>query len=223
MKNISTQKQRILQFIDFKGISKNKFYINTGISNGTLDKKSGLSMESVEKFYSTYPEVSAEWLLTGKKPMLKENNLNVVAEPEVSYTRKTQDSIPYYDVDFIAGPLDTFDNQTVTPEYYMDIPEFKGCTAFRAYSDSMEKSIKSGSILFGTKVENWFEHLEYGQIYGIVSNDGRRYLKYIRKYKKDPNNYYTLRSENPDYDDFEIPRKNIRSIWLVHGWLNRRT
>ena len=74
MKNISIQKSRILQFIDYKGISKNKFYIETGISNGVLDKKSGLSMETVEKFYSTYPEINLEWLLTGKGSMLKNSN-----------------------------------------------------------------------------------------------------------------------------------------------------
>lgn len=73
MTNISTQKERILKFLEFKGISKNKFYIKTGISNGVLDKKSGLSMDTVEKFYSTYEEVSAEWLLTGKGDMLKPN------------------------------------------------------------------------------------------------------------------------------------------------------
>jgi phage repressor protein C with HTH and peptisase S24 domain len=221
LKNYSTQKERILQFIDYKGISKNKFYIQTGISNGTLDKKSKLSMDSVEKFYSTFPELNPEWILTGKEPMLKNNLL--VNEPQDEYKITKDKGVPFYDVDFIAGELETFDNQTVVPEYYMDIPEFNGCTAFRAYSDSMEKIIKSGSILFGTKIENWFEHLEYGQIYGVISNDGRRYLKYIRKYVKDPDSYYTLRSENQDYDDFEIPRKNIRSIWLIHGWLNRRT
>lgn len=73
MTNFSTQKERILQFIESKGISKNKFYIETGISNGVLDKKSGLSMDTVEKFYSKYPEINPEWILTGKGDMLKED------------------------------------------------------------------------------------------------------------------------------------------------------
>lgn len=95
---------------------------------------------------------------------------------------KNDKLVPFYDIDFAAGnALTLVDNTQVTPDYYMDVPEFSGCTAFRAYSDSMEKLIKSGSILFGTKVEEWQIHLEYGQIYGIICTDGRRYLKYIKK------------------------------------------
>jgi phage repressor protein C with HTH and peptisase S24 domain len=131
--------------------------------------------------------------------------------------------VPYYDVDFAAGvDIMMFDDSSVTPAYYMDIPEFSGCKAFRAYSDSMEKLIKSGSILFGTKEASWLEHLEFGQIYGIVCTDGRRYLKYIRRAENN-SEYFLLRSENKDYDDFEIPKRVIRSIWLIHGWLHRRT
>jgi hypothetical protein len=48
----------------------------------------------------------------------------------------------------------------------------------------MEGLIKSGSILFGTKVERWLEHLEYGQVYGIICDDGRKYLKYIKRYRE---------------------------------------
>ena len=131
--------------------------------------------------------------------------------------------VPYYDVDFAAGTdIATFNDDSVQPAYYMDVPEFSGCTAFRAYSDSMEKLIKSGNVLFGTKIETWHEHLEYGQIYGIICNDGRRYLKYIRR-ADNHTQHFLLRSENSNYDDFDMPKSAIRSIWLIHGWLNKRT
>lgn len=157
-----------------------------------------------------------------------------VDEPEHDYTtapngktdkkKKDGELIPFFEIDFAAGnALTMLDNNKATPDYYMDVPEFAGCTAFRAYSDSMERLIKSGSILFGTKVEEWNVHLEFGQIYGIVCNDGRRYLKYIRKFKENPKEYFSLFSENSSYDDFEIPINAIRNIWLIHGWLNRRT
>jgi hypothetical protein B2_07877 len=64
-------KERILQFIDYKRFSKSKFYRETGLSNGILDKKSGLTLDSIEKIYSKYPEINIEWLLTGKGEMLK--------------------------------------------------------------------------------------------------------------------------------------------------------
>jgi len=133
-------------------------------------------------------------------------------------------SVIYTDSDFSAGNSIEFfdDNQMIQSAYTMDIPEFKGTVAFRAYGDSMEPSIKSGSIVFATKIEDWISHLEYGQVYGIVCNDNRRYLKYIRRSKKE-STHFLLKSENEFYDDFELPKDKIKNIWLIHGWLNKRT
>lgn len=117
-----------------------------------------------------------------------------------------------------------FDNNyTMLPASRMDIPEFSGCTAFRTYSNSMEKLIKSGDILFATKVADWQSHLEYGQIYNIVCTDGRKYLKYIRRSKTNDRTKFLLRSENSEaYDDFEIEKSKIKAVWLIHGWVTGR-
>jgi hypothetical protein len=92
LKNISTVKERILQLIDYKNISKNKFYIETGVSNGILDKKGGLTLETIEKIYSRFPEINMNWLLFEEGEMVKEkeytpsNDVFTIAEPEVNYT-----------------------------------------------------------------------------------------------------------------------------------------
>jgi len=136
--------------------------------------------------------------------------------------RKSDALIPFYNADFMAGAAEMYyEDATIYPEYYMDVPEFYGCTAFRAYSDSMESKIRSGNILFGIKINDWRSHLEYGQIYGITCTDGRRYLKYIRKDKDDK--HFLLKSENENYDDFTIPKSKINNIWLIEGWLDKRT
>lgn len=69
MRDFSILKQRILQFLDIKGITKYKFYQETGIANGILSQKNGLTEENIERFLSTYPEVSSEWFLRGKGEM----------------------------------------------------------------------------------------------------------------------------------------------------------
>lgn len=53
-------KERILQFIEYKRLSKNKFYKETGLSNGILDKQGGISSDSLEKIYCVYPEINLE-------------------------------------------------------------------------------------------------------------------------------------------------------------------
>ena len=78
MKNFSNIKQNILLFIERQNISKYKLYEKTGISNGTLSQKGGMSESNIMKFLSAYTEVSAEWLLTGKGEMLKSSVQNIV-------------------------------------------------------------------------------------------------------------------------------------------------
>lgn len=73
MKNISNIKKRILDHLDVAGISKNKFYIKTGISNGVLDKETGVSEMVIEKYISNYPEINPEWLVTGEGEMFRKD------------------------------------------------------------------------------------------------------------------------------------------------------
>ena len=79
-------KERILQFIEYKRLSKNKFYKETGLSNGILDKQGGISSDSLEKIYYVYPEINLDWLLTGKGEMLKKEGLVQQAHNNISST-----------------------------------------------------------------------------------------------------------------------------------------
>ena len=74
-RKISPIKLRILQFIDYKGISKYEFYKNTSISRGTLDNSSGLTEENIAKFLAYYKEINPTWLLTGEGPMLRQETV----------------------------------------------------------------------------------------------------------------------------------------------------
>lgn len=85
--------QRIIKFIDYKGITKYKFYKKTGLSNGFLDKKGTIGADKCEIICSFFPEISVEWLITGKGEMLKKSIPykkqelvpNVVNEPRPQY------------------------------------------------------------------------------------------------------------------------------------------
>lgn len=74
MSEIATLKTRILQYLSFKGISKYECYQKTGITNGVLSKKEGLSEDNLLRFISYYGDISPEWLLTGKGGMLSETS-----------------------------------------------------------------------------------------------------------------------------------------------------
>ena len=86
MREFSIIKKNILYFIDNQNISKYELYQKTGISNGVLSQKGGMSEENTIKFLSYYTNVSADWLLTGKGEMLKKEGLVQQAHNNISST-----------------------------------------------------------------------------------------------------------------------------------------
>ena len=72
---ISPIKNRILQFIEYKGITKSNFCELTGISYSNLNSKS-LESEIVGSqlmlISSKFNEISLDWLILGKGNMLRE-------------------------------------------------------------------------------------------------------------------------------------------------------
>lgn len=71
---IATTKERILQYLEIKGIKKAFFFKETGIRRGFLDKdklKQAVSDEHFTKIIAKYSDISIEWLITGGGEMLK--------------------------------------------------------------------------------------------------------------------------------------------------------
>lgn len=93
MREFSIIKKNILYFIDNQNISKYELYQKTGISNGVLSQKGGMSEENTIKFLSYYTNVSADWLLTGKGEMLKKEGLVQQAHNNISSTITQQQTI----------------------------------------------------------------------------------------------------------------------------------
>jgi hypothetical protein len=71
---IATTKERILQLLENKKISRAKFFKETGIKRGFLDSdklNQAVSDEHFAKIIAKYPDINIEWLLTGKGEMLR--------------------------------------------------------------------------------------------------------------------------------------------------------
>lgn len=109
MKNISLIKQKILQYIDIKGVSKYQFYKKTGITRGVLDKEGGISEENISKFLAQFSEINLEWLILGEGEMIKskpyqtKSETTEVAEPKPIYNNNVDtEKIAFYkeQVDF---------------------------------------------------------------------------------------------------------------------------
>lgn len=67
-----TVKQRLMEFIYFKGISQSRFERLCGMSNGYINNlKKSLGAEKLQNILKAFPELNTEWLLYGEGEMLK--------------------------------------------------------------------------------------------------------------------------------------------------------
>ena len=66
-------KERLLQFIEHKGLSKHKFEVTCGFASRYVSNiKKTISSRSLKVISSTYPELNIHWLETGEGQMLNE-------------------------------------------------------------------------------------------------------------------------------------------------------
>lgn len=73
-KNISFIKERILQYAEFKGFSKEKFIENLGMTYGNFkgkQKTTSVNSDFLDSILSEYPQINIEWLLSGNGTMEK--------------------------------------------------------------------------------------------------------------------------------------------------------
>lgn len=66
-------KQKILLYLQNKGVSPYVFYKNSGVTRGILTQPNGINEENLARFLAYAPDVSPSWLLTGEGSMLKTN------------------------------------------------------------------------------------------------------------------------------------------------------
>ena len=101
---METTLQRIKKFIDYKEISVRRFEEYIGMSNGSfasqLKNNKTIGVDKLENILFIYPEINAEWLLTGEGSMLREPGTNCtvsqpappVLSPSQSTDSQTKDS-----------------------------------------------------------------------------------------------------------------------------------
>jgi hypothetical protein len=75
-----TVKERVNQFIDYKGIKINAFEMSIGVSKSYWSNTQKISAEVVAGILRVYSELSAEWLMRGEGDMLKLDQPSQVTE-----------------------------------------------------------------------------------------------------------------------------------------------
>lgn len=68
-------KDRIMQFIELKGITRNKFETSCGLPVRYVSNiGKSIQSDAIKKIILTYPEINLHWLITGEGEILNQND-----------------------------------------------------------------------------------------------------------------------------------------------------
>lgn len=229
MTKIMTDKEKIIKYLDYKGISKNKFYVTTGLSVGFLDSGSSLGVDKLRLIIDNYHDLNPAWFFNDKNQMLitegTQKALEDGKEPEISQYRLKTDYfgvekqlIPLYEVKASAG-LNTLFNSNIqqVPLDFISVPNAPTCDgAVYVRGDSMYPILKSGDIACYKTIYS-LDNIYFGEMHLIDADiEGDQYLtfKYVQRSSKG-DDFVRLVSHNEHYAPRDIPKASIRAIALV--------
>ena len=163
--------------------------------------------------------VSKQWLTDGvglpfdKSPIAKEISTDARVLTSCSLR-----GTPVYDLDVTAGcrSLEELFGE-VNPVGMIDIPGIPNeAKIVKVYGDSMKPRIINGGYVAIRRIKD-MRNIFWGQIYVVELADFRM-IKYLRRHP-DPS-MVILHSDNPEYDDMDVLRSDIRSLHVVEAILN---
>lgn len=212
-------RERLRQLMALQGLTQARFAERMGISSPNMSKHlSGrlpITHGLVNRVCLDYG-VARQWLMYGEDvPFAKSEGYNL---RNASGTPASK-GVPVYDIDVTAGfgPLDRmFTQDRITG--HIDIPRLNNPVnerIVRVSGDSMEPSIRNGSYIAIREVQS--DTIFWGQAYVIILEDYRM-VKILRRHPNPA--LVVLHSENPEYDDIEVPRSHILGLYMVDAVIN---
>lgn len=204
---------RVKALMSDKKLSIPAFEKIIGVGNKTINnivsEKVKISGVVLEKLLQSFPEVNANWLITGKGSMYRET---------VPSTPKADRNIPLVGIKAIGGfgSEDFSIAERDIKEYYV-IPKFKHKKIdfmIEVEGSSMYPKYNSGDVVACTIIAET-SFIQWNKTHVIATREQGILIKRIKKSEKD--SYLLMISDNKDYDPFEVPLAEITGIALVAG------
>ncbi|WP_302992836.1 LexA family transcriptional regulator [Bacteroides clarus] len=197
--------------------NKAKFAQLLGVSAQTISAWGARNTFDSELIYTKCIGLSPDWLLTGEGAMLRTNDV-ATPEPLPSINQEYKGA-PYYNVDFIGGFDLTSNDQTQTPDYYINYYPYnkEGVVWCNVTGHSMEPKINHGDViaLKGCTLND----VQYGEIYAVVL-DTIRTVKILRK-SQDPAKLRFVPINTKDFDEQEFDKSRIITLYEVLGSISK--
>lgn len=87
------EKDKIKQYLDYKGISKNKFYSLTGLSIGFLDSGTSMGADKVKIIINKFPDINIDWLIFDRGDMILSPEKSLADSSAIEELLRTKDEL----------------------------------------------------------------------------------------------------------------------------------
>lgn len=207
-----------------KGITQTVVADALGVLPGNLKRYDTLRDRSINEIIiiSKATGISISELLGGNSipSLIEGDSIPHIEILESDINENILEGTLVYDIDATCGPNSRdidFAKDVVIGS--VNLPEIdKNSKIVFASGESMFPLISNGDRIVIREVEN-LNFIYYGQIYLILTNEYRM-VKYIRKHPNNDKEFVLLKSKNPDFDDIELPRKEIKRLFVVENILS---
>ncbi len=215
---MSTVVERLNSFIKEKGETKNSFSTKVGINPSNFNRKMKGELPFTNKDFvkiHTSTGLSLEWLefgegdMTAERPTIHEANKPLPPQ---------SDAKPFYDVDFLLGFNEAYNDTPNVPSRYISVPGYEKADFWcRTSGDSMKPFISNGDVIALREVQDWQSFLPMNEVYAVMTTNDLRTVKVVRKGSDDM--HFTLHAYNEEYEDQEISKASITKVYKVMGCL----
>lgn len=225
-KIIATSKERLIKYLDYKGITYVDFFKGSGIKRGFLDSdklNATISDVFLAKIIAFLPYLNLRWLISGDGSMeILDNQVN---EQRSVYKRITdrliddRQAIPVYNIEATLGMTAVFKNLSDSkPLDYLYVPNAPKCDgAIYSNGDSMYPLIKSGDLVAYKMISDFHNDIFWGEMYVLgIDMGGDEYItvKFIQKSDLGPE-WIKLVSQNKHHQDKDVLISKVRAMALV--------
>lgn len=213
----STVKERLIEYLESKKISKSEFGRRIGVSSAFISSmRQSMQPDKLERVALNFPDLNMEWLLTGNGEMINDSATELGPAGKASADDVVQ--IPYIPVrasaTFIESLCDEkeyrFDQLPVVPVNgeVLNSAQYK---IFEVSGDSMTPTINDGALILVKEIEE--SKWAYAEGVVVVVFQDMVVVKRISRNDILNANYLILTSDNPKYGQMQVALSDIRAIY----------
>jgi transposase len=220
-------KERLIEFVKYKGISNSEFCRRIGVSNAFISSMvKSIQPDKLKSITSSFPELNTGWLMTGEGEMLKDANTEYKSElQEKQFASHIE--VKVVTTNARAGYSESY----YADEYLQDMPtvlieadrEYKGkYLAFEINGDSMEPDYNAGDVVICREIKRdlWRSKLHINDWDFVIAHSTKGImLKQITSHNVETGEIVCHSVNTEEHPDFTL---NLREVAFLYNVVEHR-